>query len=258
MVSSAVIHTPRQLLEQSTHRPFPLPQNKPWVMAQTWERLLFAHYRVSVDVIRPMIPPQLEIDTYEGEAWISIVPFMMNHVHLHGIPAFPTTGKFPELNVRTYVKFQGKVGVWFFSLDAASWLAVWVARLTYHLPYYFARMKLTENGETITYSSERIHRNSPSAAFKATYRPIAPIKDYAKGSLDRWLSDRYVLYAGDNQRVFIGHITHVPWGLQPAEANFEQNDMAHVAGIPLLDATPPLLHYVHQLDVIAWAIEAVR
>lgn len=251
-----VIYTPQQLIEKSGHRPFPLPQNKPWVMAQTWQRLLFAHYRVSLDVLRPMIPPQLELDTYDGEAWISIVPFMMNHVHLRGIPAFPSTGKFPELNVRTYVKHQDKAGVWFFSLDAASWLAVWVARLTYRLPYFYAKMRLEEHGDTIHYHSERTHRNSANAIFDASYRPIAPVTDYAEGSLDRWLSDRYVLYAGDNRLIFVGHITHMPWGLQPAEAEFKHNDMATAAGIPLLDTTP-LLHYVHQLDVIAWAIESI-
>lgn len=165
---------------------------------------------------------------------------------------------FPELNVRTYVKHNGKEGVWFFSLDAASLLAVWVARLTYNLPYFYAKMALTENGETITYRSTRRHREASSATFVAHYRPIAPIQDYASDSLDRWLSERYVLYAANRRgRVFIGDINHVPWSLQPAEAEFEQNDMAHACGVPLIDKTPALLHYVHHLDVIAWAIQPI-
>ena len=256
MINDPNTHTPQQLLKVTEHRPFALPQGKPWVMAQSWQRLLFAHYRVPFDALREKIPPQLEIDTYDGEAWISIVPFLMNHVHLRDIPPFSTTGRFPELNVRTYVKHNGKAGVWFFSLDAASWLAVWIARLTFRLPYFHAKMSISQDGDTVTYTSERTHRHSPSANFHATYRPIAPPQDYAEGSLDRWLSDRYVLYSGDEKQVYIGHINHVPWGLQPAEAEFIEDDMARAANIPLLD-TQPLLHYVHQLDVIAWAIEPV-
>ena len=256
MIKEPIMHRPEDLLAETVHRPFALPQNKSWVMAQSWQRLLFVHYRVPYDVLREKIPPQLDIDTYDGEAWISIVPFLMNHVHLRNIPAFPTTGYFPELNVRTYVKHKGIAGVWFFSLDAASWLAVWVARLTYRLPYFHAKMSIKQKGDTITYTSRRTHRNSHSADFHAEYRPIAPIRTYADDSLDRWLSDRYVLYAGNDKQVYVGHINHVPWGLQPAEADFEQDTMANAAGIPLLD-TQPLLHYVHQLDVIAWAIEPV-
>lgn len=256
MIKAPITHTPKQLLAATKHRSFPLPANKPWVMAQSWQRLLFVHYRVPFDALREKIPPQLEIDTYAGEAWISIVPFLMNHVHLRNSPAFPTTGYFPELNVRTYVKYKDKAGVWFFSLDAASWLAVWIARLTYRLPYFHANMSIEQQDDTITYKSTRTHRNSTQAEFHTIYRPTAPVNNYANDSLDRWLSDRYVLYAGNHKQVYVGHINHIQWGLQPAEAEFVQDDMAKAAGIPLLD-TQPLLHYVHQLDVIAWAIEPV-
>lgn len=254
--SQVEVH-PGELLKAVAHRPFPMPENRPWVMAQSWQQLLFAHYRVAVDTIRPMIPPELEIDTYDGEAWISIVPFMMNHVHLRGIPSFPTTGKFPELNVRTYVKQGDKAGVWFFSLDAASFLAVWMARLTFNLPYFHATMSLHQSGDTIHYKSVRKHPGAKSAIFNASYRPIAPVQDYAPDSLDSWLSERYVLYSANRQgKVFIGHINHVPWKLQPAEADFQQDDMLKAAGIPVLD-TEPLLHYAHSIDVITWAITPI-
>lgn len=249
--------TPQQLLDRTDHRPFPLPEGRPWIMAQTWQRLLFAHFRVDEGVLRPMIPPELEIDTVDGEAWVSVVPFLMNHVRLRGIPPFPTTRRFPELNLRTYVKNKGRAGVWFFSLDAASWLAVQVARAVFHLPYFHAAMSLDESGETIHYQSNRTHRNAPPARFSAHYQPTGPVQDYDSDSLDRWLSDRYVLYAANRHgRVFVAHITHLPWPIQPAEADLQQNEIIQAAGIPLLDA-PPLFHYVHHLDVLAWPLQTV-
>jgi len=248
--------TPQELTTQTDHRPFPLP-DKNWVMAQSWQGLLFAHYRVAVDVIRPMIPPQLDIDTYDGEAWISIVPFLMNHVHLRGIPSFPTTGRFPELNVRTYVKHADKAGVWFFSLDAASFLAVWTARLTFNLPYFHADMSIEQENDSIIYNSYRKHPDAPPATFEASYHPTAPVQEYDPASLDRWLTDRYVLYSANRQgQIFIGHINHLPWQIQPAEADIVTNTMAEAINIPLLNEKP-LLHYVHNIDVLAWAIEAV-
>lgn len=249
--------SPQELLQATQHRPFPIPQDKSWVMAQSWQHLLFAHYRVDIDVLRPMIPAQFEIDTYEGEAWISVVPFLMNYVHLRGLPSFPSTGKFPELNVRTYVKYGDKLGVWFFSLDAASLLAVLTARITFNLPYYYANMTLEYDSDTIHYKSIRKHPNATPAVFDAQYRPITPVQDYDPASLDRWLTDRYVLYSANRQgKLFIGHITHLPWQLQPAEAEFKQDTMAQAVGIPLLDDIP-LLHYVEHIDVIAWAIQKV-
>lgn len=249
--------TPQQLLKAHEHRPFPMPQNRSWLMAQSWQYLLFAHYRVDINVIRPLIPAQLEIDTYEGEVWISIVPFLMNYVHLRGLPPFPTTGKFPELNVRTYVKHRDKAGVWFFSLDAASLLAVTVARLTFNLPYFYADMSLKHDNNVVHYKSHRRHLNAPSAVFDAHYHPIALVQTYDPASLDRWLTDRYVLFSANRRgKLFIGHITHLPWQLQPASAEFKHNNMAQALGIPLLD-NAPLLHYVEHIDVIAWAIQPI-
>src|SRR4051794_33331230 len=115
-----------------------------WVMNQTWSKLLFAHWPVKPDVLRPLIPPQLTLDTFMGEAWVGVVPFYMSNVHFHYLPSFPTTAEFCELNVRTYVMPKGgKPGIWFFSLEAASVLAVFGARIGFRLPYYNAKMRLT-------------------------------------------------------------------------------------------------------------------
>ena len=254
MFNNPARQTPHELKQLTSHRPYALPANRAWVMAQTWQRLLFAHWPVSVDVIRPMIPPQLAIDTWDGTAWIGVVPFLMNGVRLRGLPPVPMTDQFPELNVRTYVKKDGIDGVWFFSLDAANPLAVFTARRWFNLPYYNAKMSLSEHGDTIHYSSQRTHRNAKPATFIAEYHPISKVQDFAPDSHERWLTERYALFAADKSgTVYRGDIQHKLWPIQLAEADIQQNTMAKASGIEFPD-TQPLLHYVHHIDVITWAL----
>ena len=156
-----------------------------------WHDLLFAHWPVRVESIRPLIPAALKIDTFDGWGWIGVVPFRMSGVR----PRYtPIPFAFPELNVRTYVKSGGRSGVWFFSLDAASWLAVRAARWL-GLPYYDARMTVKTHGERVAYSSERTHKSAPAAELGATYGPTSPVYQAVPGTLDHWLTDRYVHFA---------------------------------------------------------------
>ena len=230
----------------------------PWILKQTWNKLLFAHWPVKAVALRALIPPGLTLDTFDGEAWVGIVPFFMSGVRFRFLPAIPTTDRFCELNVRTYVTLpNGKPGVWFFSLDAASRLTVIGARVAFHLPYYDARMSLALKGERVTYQSERVQRGAPNAAFEGSYRPIDLPYRSTPGTLDHWLTERYCLYAADGRgRVYRGDIQHKPWPLQPAEAEITRNTMAQAAGISLPD-TPPLLHYAERLEVKTWGLERV-
>ncbi|MBZ0289086.1 MAG: DUF2071 domain-containing protein, partial [Anaerolineae bacterium] len=195
-------------------------------MAQSWSQLLFAHWPVAPDVLRPLIPAPLQIDTFEGQAWIGIVPFYMSHVRAHGLPRIPGTHQFCELNVRTYVTDGQKPGVWFFSLDASNPLAVLAARTTFHLPYYHARMSIQQTGDTVTYESNRTHSGAPSAQFSATYRPTSPVYHSKPGTLVSWLTERYCLYAANGGRFYCGEIQHAPWPLQDAQADIRINTMA--------------------------------
>jgi uncharacterized protein YqjF (DUF2071 family) len=249
--------TPTELLQTTAHRPYPLPGGRAWVMAQTWQRLLFAHWVVQVDVLRPLIPPTLAIDTYEGQAWVGVVPFRLTGLRLRGLPPLPLTNTFPELNVRTYVVKDGIPGVWFFSLDAANPLAVIGARLAFHLPYFNASMGIGVEDVVTHYISERTHRGANKAEFNGNYHPIGNVQDYPADSLDRWLTERYALYAANKRgKIFRGDIHHYPWPLQPAEAEIERNTMAEASGIMLPD-TKPLLHYAHHIDMIGWSLIAV-
>jgi Uncharacterized conserved protein (COG2071) len=125
----------RAALSDVGHRPWPMPAGG-WLMGQTWVNLLFAHWRVSEEALRAVVPPQLPIDTHDGSAWLGITPFYVRGVRLRGTVPAPLISSFPELNVRTYVSVEGKPGIYFLSLDADSWPAVPAARRTYRLPYY--------------------------------------------------------------------------------------------------------------------------
>ncbi|MCC7023736.1 MAG: DUF2071 domain-containing protein [Thermomicrobiales bacterium] len=229
-------------------RPWPAP-SRPWIIGQSWRDLLFAHWRVPASTLRPMVPAGLEIDTFDGEAWVGVIPFRISHIAPRGVPHRLALA-FPELNVRTYVTARGKPGVWFFSLDAASLLAVIGARLAFHLPYFWASMEIGADGEWIPFQSRR-RLSGRRTVFAGRYRPIGPIFRAAPGSLEESLTARYCLYAADCRgRLFRAEIQHEPWPLQAAEAEIAANSMADAHGIGL-DGRP-LLHFARGLDVVTW------
>jgi uncharacterized protein len=241
------------------HRPWPLPR-APWIMAQRWSNLLFAHWPVPHDVLRPLVPAVLPLDLFQGgDAWVSITPFYLSRLRPRGLPAVRWISEFPELNVRTYVTLDGKPGVYFFSLDAGSALAVAGARAFYHLPYYEAAMtvhKARDGG--IFYHSRRTQRGAAAADFNAHYRPTGVGAPAAAGSLDHWLVERYCLYAVEREtRVYRAEIHHRPWTLQPAELRIELNTMATAAGIAL-EGPPHSVTFSARLDIVAWAPEVAR
>ncbi|HEY4817139.1 MAG TPA: DUF2071 domain-containing protein [Candidatus Acidoferrum sp.] len=222
-------------------------------MAQSWHDLLFAHWPVDVAILRPHVPAKLEIDTFEGRAWVGVVPFSMTGVRLRWTPSLPWLSAFPEVNVRTYVTTQDRPGVWFFSLDAANVLAVVAARLSFHLPYFHARMRCEEAEGWIRYASQRSHRGAPAADFAGRYRGAGEFFEPQRGTLAHFLTERYCLYsAASKGRVYRGEIHHPPWLLQPAEAHLMQNSMAEAAELFLPDELP-LLHFSRRQDMVAWA-----
>ncbi|MEA2583161.1 MAG: uncharacterized protein QOF33_1246 [Thermomicrobiales bacterium] len=238
-------------LAELDHRPWLLPSGS-WQLRMSWRDLLFAHWPLTPDTLRPLIPRQLTLDTYGGDAWVGVVPFRMSAVVPRFAPPTPWFSAFLELNVRTYVTIGGKPGVWFFSLDAANPVAVAIARRWFHLPYFRARMRLRDDGDWIAYESRRTHRGVPPGEFRGRYRPTGSIHRSEPGSLDAWLTERYALYAADPLgRVFRGDIHHVPWPLQSAEAELTVNTVCDAHGFTLPDV-PPLLHFARRLDVLAW------
>lgn len=241
-------------LSETSHRAYPLPE-KPWAMRQTWYNLLFAHWPIPPAAMKRLLPAGLELDTYDGQAWVGVVPFGMSKVYPRNTFPVPWLSYFLELNVRTYVKRGDKPGVFFFSLDAANPLAVSIARSWYQLPYFNARMKLKQTKDGwLAYASRRTHAGAPAAEFKGRYKPVGQPYKSVRGALDYWLTERYCLYTVSEGQVLRGEIHHVQWPLQLAEAEIELNTMAHAAGLEL-PRTPPILHFAREIDVAAWTLE---
>jgi len=215
-----------------------------------WHDLLFLHWPVRLGLIRPLIPSVLDIDTFDGWCWIGVVPFRMTGVRPR---YFPISFAFPELNVRTYVTSSGRRGVWFFSLDAASWIVVRAARWL-GLPYYDAQMTMQSDQDTIHYKSIRLRKKGAPAEFDASYRPTAAVYQSVSGTLDHWLTERYCLFAARRaQRPVYGEIHHAPWRLQPAEVELRKNTMMQSIGVKLTDSKP-ITHFARYQEVVAWPV----
>ena len=236
-------------LEHVEHRPWPLPK-RGWVLGQTWEDLLFAHWRVPIADVRELVPAELEVETFDGSAWLGIAPFRLSGLRARGLLPLPLVSEFLELNVRTCVRAaDGRPGVWFFSLDASSRVAVEVARRAYKLPYYQARMSATRRGEWIDYECARVEASG--RVFSGAYRPAGDVFHAEPGSLEWFLMERYCLYATDARgRLHRADIHHEPWPLQAAEAAIE---LASVA--PLQLDGLPLCHFSRRQDVLVWPLE---
>jgi len=237
-------------IEQTTaHRPWPMPDGS-WIMFQSWREQLFAHWRLPAAQIRPLVPTQLELDTFDGDAWVGITPFRITGLRMRGLPELPFGSEFPELNVRTYVTVNGQGGVYFFSLDAGSNLAVMAARVGYGLPYHAADMEITTDDEG--WIHYRCSRDTGDADFEVRYRAQAGEPQAAEpGTLDHFLTERYAFFLVRGEKIVRGDIHHRPWLLQPAQAVFEENTMGVAAGLAL-PIEQPLLHYSAQQDALIW------
>jgi len=242
---------PLSLLHATAHRPWPLPE-RPWIVSQRWQDLLFAHWRVPAEALAARLPPGLALQTFDGSAWLAVVPFRMFGVRGRGLPRVPGLSSFDELNVRTYVERDGRPGVWFFSLDAAQPLAVRAARTAFHLPYLDADMACLPEGEGLRYRSVRTHRGEAPARFEGTYGPVGEVFAARPGSLEHWLTERYCLYAADAaNRLYRAEVHHRPWPLQPAWAEIRENTLAAALGLDL-GRPPDSLLFSRDIGVVAW------
>jgi len=226
-------------LRETEHRPYPLPAGR-WTMGQTWQNLLFAHWRVPHDLLRPHVPERLELEQHDGSAWIGLTPFRIAGLRLRGALPLPLLSSFYELNCRTYVRGAGRPGIWFFSLDASSRGAVAAARRTYRLPYRHARIEA--DGGSFRAATEG------GGSFHARYHGIGVPAPAAPATLEDFLVERYCLYAAHGK--LRAEIHHAPWPMQAAEAEVEQQGIA-----PVELEGEPIYHYARRLDVLIWSPE---
>jgi uncharacterized protein len=241
----------RAIMSEVAHRPWSMPDES-WVMTQTWHDLLFAHWPIDEGALREKVPSEFDLDLFDGTGWVGVVLFHMTNVAPRGVPSLPWISEFPELNVRTYVRVNDKPGIYFFSLDAGSTLAVHAARLLLNLPYYAATMSVMASADNIQYDSRR-DNDSATATLSASYRPIGAPFEAIIGRREHFLTERYCLYNLDHRGTpYRLEIHHPPWPLQLADAEFTRNTMVDAAGLSL-PHLKPLLHFARRQDMVAWA-----
>lgn len=226
------------------------------VLSMRWKHLLFVHWRVPPAVLRPLIPEPLQIDTYDGAAWVGFVPFVMESVRPVWLPPIPKLLDFPEANIRTYVRYGTQRGVWFFSLDAAHRLGVWVARRFWKLPYHYARMRwwMTAPNE-IFY--ETVRRANRQAFARVRYQFTGEPRETQPGSLEHFLVERYTLFTVAQGELYRGDVAHLPYAIQPATILELEQTLTDAAGIPLPNE-PPVVFYAPGFGVLASALRAVH
>ena len=228
------------------------------VMRQRWARLLFLHWPVPAEDVRPLVPAGLEVDTCDGQAWIGLVPFVVRNARPRFLPPVPGVSSFDEVNVRTYVHDRGRdPGVWFFSLDASSRVAVAAARAFFKLGYRFAQMSADGDGESVVFHSRRIAPGPLPASCEMRYTPRGEVRRAAPGSLEHFLVERYFLYAAHGARLYQGRVHHEPYPLQGATVEGLREDLVAAAGLHRT-AGPPLAHYASAVDVEVFPIRRLE
>ncbi|MGH9600212.1 MAG: YqjF family protein [Terracidiphilus sp.] len=252
----------QEYLIRTSRRPRPLPPGR-WVTTQRWNDLLLAHWPVPAPAVQALLPEGVEADTFQGSAWVGMVPFWLDRIKFRGVPSLPGLRRIPDLNLRTYVRERetGAQGIYCFSIDASSLVAVAAARTIFHLPYYWAEMRLEQRSEReFSFYSRRRFASQP-VMFNVRYRGLGPTSRLAEippGSLEYFLTERYCLFTRNhNGQPVRANIHRVPSPLEEAEAEIERNDLPTAIGIELPN-TPPVLHYLRRLAVYIWPGELMR
>lgn len=226
----------------------------PHLTSMTWRHGLFVHWPISPDALRPQIPDPLTLETWEGDAWISVLPFVLVNVGLRGSPS-ATRIAFPELNVRTYVRYRDDSGLFFFSVDIGNPLVAAAAGQT-RLPVRYAQMHVSGSETGISFSSRRTdvtpgtvgEPDRKSGWFSATYRPDGDTFRPEPDTLEYWLTERRRFYAPENGDVLTAEISHEPWPLQPAEVTIHENTMFEANELPT-PTDSPIAYYCDELSM---------
>jgi uncharacterized protein YqjF (DUF2071 family) len=247
---------------RTSQKPRPLPSGR-WLMRQRWNDLLFAHWPVPAEALQPLLPDGLQVDTFQGSAWLGAMPFWMDRIKVRGLPPIPGSRSFPDLSLRTYVREErsGTPGVVCLSLDACNLLAVAVGRALYRLPYHWADMHLEQRSEREFDFYSRRRLAGRKVVFRARYRGLGPSRRLAEirsGSLEYFLMERYCLFTRNRDGEPVrANLHQVSSPLEEAEAVIEENDLASALGIKL-PSSEPVLHYARRLAVYVWPSERVR
>ena len=236
---------------EGEHLPFPMP-NRPYAISQEWRDLTFMHWKVDAEKLKPHLPSRLEIDMFEGEAYVGVIPFMMKNVRPRGLPSVPGISTFAEFNVRTYVVKDGQPGVFFLTLDAKSMLTCFHAPRAYGLAYRYAKANVKRNEDALKWQSRR---SSDGAQLRGTSNPKGSIQSAASGTLEFFLFERYCLYTEHQDCLRRAYVYHQPWSFQEGDVELETNTLLESYNMELDVLSPELVHISKGLPVKTWSIE---
>ena len=269
--------TAGSLLYSVEHRPW-LPPDARWLLSQSWNDLLFAHFAMDPLTLRRLVPEALTLDLYDGAAWLTVSTFCTSHVRPIGVPPLPGLSFFPQVRLRTYVSMESravgnrrgevKSGVFHFSVDAANLSAVWLARLMFRMQYWHSSIQVSETTiqghnveeRAIHFRSTRLHGPSAGngpAVLDVIYAPEREPARARRGSLDEFLTERYCVYSRNRRKFYCTELHHQPWQLQRASVEIRANSIADPLGLSL-PSKPDVCHFSRSLKMLAWAPERVR
>lgn len=240
---------------RSDHLPFAMPE-RPFILSQEWRNLTFMHWEVSVEKLQPHIPDGLEIDLFDGKAYVGTIPFIMKNVRPRLLPAIPGISTFPEFNVRTYVKKNGKAGVLFLTLDAQSRITCFHAPRKYGLPYRYAKCQLSSGDGLYKWNSKR---RSDGAVLSGECRAKGDLMQAKKGSLEEFLFERYSLYTNHKNKIHMAYTQHNPWQYQEGDVEITNNSLTESYDLGIKDLLNP--DHVHMSDgvhVHTWPIQQLE
>tara|TARA_B100000767_G_scaffold202423_1_gene189312 strand:+ start:270 stop:1004 length:735 start_codon:yes stop_codon:yes gene_type:complete len=236
------------------HLPFPMPERS-HSLVQEWRNLSFMHWEVDIDKLRPHIPEGLEIDLFEGKAYVGTIPFLMKNVRPRLLPTVPGISTFPEFNVRTYVTKNGKPGVLFLTLEAQSRVTCWYAPLSYGLPYRYAKCQLDITPEKYSWKSKR---SSDGVELEGECIAIGEKRQAEKGTLEEFLFERYSLYTEHKGKLKMAYTLHAPWTFRDAEARVVKNSLTESYDLGIDVMNPQHVHLSEGVYVHTWPIGELK
>lgn len=234
----------KQILAQTEHRPWKIPEES-WMYYQEWNHVLFLHWEVEPELIKELLPKGIELDLFQQKAWISLVPFTMQRIRPSFLPDFAPISNFHEVNLRTYVKRDGKSGVYFFQIESEKWISTCLAKKLSGLPYEKAQIKRKIKGEDQFY---QLRNNAKGFRFSTHFKTKS--RTTPKNPLELWLTERYCLYVEQGPHCYRYDIHHVEWQLDQVELT-DLNANYNIADFSLSSA-PNLCHYSPGVQVLAW------
>src|SRR5262245_36756931 len=238
------------MIPQNSNRSFP-PPHAPWSFRQTWRDILFAHWRLPAAQLQLLLPRRMQLDTFDGHAWLSVVALRVTDSAPRFVTAVPWLSSFYEVNLRTYITYEGRPAIYFLSLDASQPFVVRLARASVGLAYFDANIEMSRSDESIFVQSIRKDRRAPRAIFAATYRLQEGTFRPTFGTLASWLTDRYCSYSVRGRSIVREETHHAPWLLAPVRLDIHENSLFEAFGIDV-SGPPDLVHFSRRQDTLLW------